>query len=94
MELVLSNFGTSFATREKARQVASTLRATEDHDEIRVALGGVTASPSFMAELLTQLSLRYVRLSFEGGSEHLRGVTFSLVDKLGLRGRVRSLTAN
>ncbi len=91
MKLVLSTFGTSFATRERARELVQTLPVTTGSDEVRIDLRDVTASPSFMAELLTLLSSRYLGLSIEGGTDHLRGITFSLVERLGLSGRVRDL---
>ncbi len=91
MELLLSHHGTSFATRERARELVATLPGTAAQEELLIGLDGVTASPSFMAELLTRLSSRFLSMSIEGGSEHLRGITFSLVERLGLGGRVRDL---
>ena len=94
MDLVLSKFGTTFATRERARQLATSLDVGDDRREVNVNLSGVsTASPSFLAELLTHLANRFVGISVEGGSDHVQRVTFSLVEKLGLTGRVREVAS-
>lgn len=94
MKLALSDFGTSLATREKAREVADSLRGATADVEVQIDFDGVTASPSFIAELLSRLSSHFLSMSVEGGSERVRSITRVLVEKLGLTGRVRELTAN
>ena len=90
MTITLASFGPSLATREKARAVVASLRDVPG-TEVHIDMDGVSASPSFIAELLTQLSVRFMTLTVSGGSDHLRAVTFSLVEKLGLQGRIQQL---
>ena len=88
MEIVLSRFGTTFATRERARELVAQALGENALGEPVVDLNGISASPSFMAELLQQLALKFVSVGLVGGSDYLRTLTESLIGRLGLRGRV------
>ena len=54
MSLTLATIDSSFATRERAREVASRVTAWP----VTVDVSGVFVSPSFLAELLTTLVQR------------------------------------
>lgn len=90
MNITLSLHGQTFATRERARQLLTVVDPSPSVDEEPcIDLSGVLASPSFMAELLNQLAVGHLSIAFTGGSDYLQDLTSSLVERLGLSGRVR-----
>jgi hypothetical protein len=91
MEIKLADYGRVFATRERARKIVDDAMAADANGEsICIDLSGVSsASPSFMAELLTRAMVVSMSASIIGASEHLRWLSSSLIQQLGLVGRVR-----
>lgn len=90
MDIALSLYGRTFATRERAREVLNIADPLPwAADAPCLDLSGVMASPSFMAELLNQLAVRHLSIVVIGGSDYLQDLTNSLVERLGLSGRVR-----
>lgn len=92
LNIALSLYGQTFATRERARELLETIDQSALADEEPcVDLTGVVASPSFMAEFLNQLAVRHVSIAVTGGSDYLQNLTENLVERLGLSGRVRMI---
>lgn len=91
MELDLTRFGNVFATRERARELVSTMAPATPNEDLRLNLDDVFASPSFMAELLVLLTGQFVSIDVFVSSDHLLSLVGSLVEKLGLSGRVRPI---
>jgi hypothetical protein len=87
MKLELCMHGHMFATRERARELAALVAS--EHGDVVVDFSHVTASPSFVAELLSVLCRQHRAVIAEGASEHLEGLVRTLAGKLGLTGQVR-----
>lgn len=83
--LILSQHGRTFATRERAREIVALLDG-EPGDVVRVNASNVSASPSFVAELLSRLTERFREVRVEGASDHLEELASDIAGKLHLEG--------
>ena len=88
MDLVLSSYGSMFATRERARALVRSAVPKKKAPLIEIDASGVSMSPSFAAELLTTLADRHQRLVLFGTSPRVAELIQSLATKLGLADRV------
>ncbi len=82
MTLELRRYGTTFATRQKAREV--TARLPSKGQAVSLNAAGVMASPSFISELLLALSERYSEVTIEGASDRFEYIAQDLARKMGL----------
>lgn len=82
MDIRLKSVSTSFATRERARQVVAD--AAPNGVPVVLDIEGTMASPSFLAQLLTDLSLSASDVTVVGGDAHHNALVGDLIEKLGL----------
>lgn len=87
MEIRLSKFDRSFATRERAREILGSLGAISG--PVLVDLHGVMTSPSFLAELLVGLAERTGRITIVGADEYRARTITNLTRQLRLTGVVK-----
>lgn len=81
--LVLAEFGSSFATRERAREVAAKL--PPGRGEITLDVTGAMLSPSFLAELLVALAAEgNVRIKSRASDDQTVTMAFRLARQLGI----------
>ena len=90
MTLVLSDYGSSFATRSRARQVLDGAVGELVGRSVVIDASDVYMSPSFIAELLVVLveEKGHQRVLVRGAREHPAHVAQDLADKFGYADRV------
>ncbi len=84
----LRSFGTSFASRERAREVAAALSSAST-SPVTLDLSGALLSPSFLSEILLQLAARFGSVTLTGCDQHTRGMITRIVPYLGLDNKVQ-----
>lgn len=83
--LKLSNLGSTFASRDRARDIAGSCPGS---GTLVVDAGDVYMSPSFVAELLSELDERFSAIRFVRADEHTDYLVTDLARKLGIAERV------
>lgn len=87
MELALKPNGSSFATRERARQIVAAY--VFDGEEVFLDVADTLASPSFLAELFVNLSERASHVIVVGADQFQARTISRLAKQLGLEDRVK-----
>ncbi len=87
MPFKLREYGTSFATRERAREIAEGLLQRQ-HARVVLDLSDVMCSPSFLAELLVRLAARAKSIVLVDCDREMAMKVSRLITQLDLSGRV------
>jgi hypothetical protein len=87
MTIRLRAHGKSFATRQRARDIAALVN--EDDHEFRFDVSDVVASPSFVAELLGLLCSPEHTVVVDGASEYMATLVERVSNQLKLEAYVR-----
>ena len=82
MDIVLSNYGQSFATRSRARSLIEAM-SLDPAEPVRIDFGDVAISPSFMAEALDLLSRSGRELRLVGAQDETLALAANVCERLG-----------
>jgi len=87
MEIRLSKYDRSFATRERAQEILASLGTVSG--PVLVDIHGVMTSPSFLAELFVGLANKTQSITVAGADEYRARTITNLARQLGLTGSVK-----